>query len=332
MTHRGDAPDSGQATQVQTKANATVEPASPSFHIVGVGASAGGLEALEALFDHISADSGMAFVIIQHLSPDFKSMMDELLARHTKMKIRRVEDGMRVEPDSVYLIPPKQEMIIQEGQLLLSDKDPSHGLSLPIDTFLRSLAQDAGERAIGVILSGSGSDGSRGIRAIHEAGGLVIAQSADSARFDGMPKASVETGVVDLILAPDKMPEALMRYVAGAEVLADGGIQQNGASDGGGAMNAIFQLLRSECGIDFSWYKTTTVRRRIERWRQSSATRARTCRPRSKNWMQATKNCRRPTKNWLLRTKNCNPRTKNCTRSTKSSIRSTPSTRRRSTS
>ena len=183
------------AAQVGVHDSSDVEEVLSRFHIVGVGASAGGLEALETLFDHVPAQCGMAFVVVQHLSPDFKSMMDELLARHTKMAVHRVTDGMQVTPNSVYLIPPKKEMIIQDGQLLLSDKDPSQGLSLPIDTFFRSLAQDAGAHAIGIILSGTGSDGSRGIRDIHDEGGLIIAQSQETAKFDGMPKNAAAAGI-----------------------------------------------------------------------------------------------------------------------------------------
>ena len=145
-----------------------------SPYVVGIGASAGGLEALEAFFDNVPKPGGMAFVVIQHLSPDFKSLMDELLARHTDLPIHLVEDGMRVEADHVYLIPPKKEMIIAGGKLLLSERDRQHELTLPIDVFFRSLAQDCGRRAVAIVLSGGGSDGSRGVRAIHEAGGLVI--------------------------------------------------------------------------------------------------------------------------------------------------------------
>src|SRR3569833_3047335 len=183
------------------------------FPIVGIGASAGGLESLEQFFDALPAVTGMAFVIVQHLSPDFKSVMDELLARHTKITIHRVTDGMQVEPDAIYLIPPRKEMIIAGGKLLLSDKDPTQGLTLPIDTFFRSLAQDAGSCGSGIILSGTGSDGSRGICDIHDSGGFVLAQDVDSAKFDGMPKSAVETGVVDAVLRPDQMPAALLSYV-----------------------------------------------------------------------------------------------------------------------
>jgi two-component system, chemotaxis family, CheB/CheR fusion protein len=235
------------------------------LYIAGVGASAGGLEALERLFRATPADTGVAFVVIQHLSPDFKSLMDELLARHTKMPIYRVEDGMAVRANSIYLLPPRKEMIISGGKLLLTDKDPQQDLSLPIDHFFRSLAQDAGPRAIAIVLSGTGSDGSRGIRDIHEAGGLVLAQSEETAKFDGMPRSALDTGVVEATLSPEEMPQAIGEHVhrrslgfAGREV---------GRPDGeaGHGVEAIFKLLRDEYGIDFSHYKPNTVARRIER-------------------------------------------------------------------
>lgn len=228
--------------------------------VVGVGASAGGLEALEAFFAAMPEDTGLAFVVIQHLSPDFKSVMDELLARHTRLRIYRVEDGMAVEPNAIYLIPPKKEMIISGGKLLLSDKDPEQGLTLPIDIFFRSLAQDVGPRSIGVILSGTGSDGSRGICDIHDAGGLVIAQSEESSKFDGMPKSAVETGVVDAVLAPASMPAALAAYARGSlpETLEGDGALMVG-------LDYIFNQLRKVYGIDFSHYKRSTVSRRVQR-------------------------------------------------------------------
>ncbi len=234
------------------------------IYVVGIGASAGGLEALERLFKHLPADTGMAFVIVQHLSPDFDSVMDELLVRQTRMPIRTVEDGMEVEPNAVYLIPPKKEMIISDGKLLLTDKDPKHGLTLPIDTFLRSLAQDCGQRSIGVILSGTGSDGSRGIREIHSAGGMVLVQSEDSAKFDGMPKSAQETGVVDFVLSPKQIAETLQSYAKSPVIsqLVDPTEAPPINEDG---MNRVTRLLRNAYGIDFSLYKPTTVTRRIER-------------------------------------------------------------------
>lgn len=231
--------------------------------VVGIGASAGGLEALEVFFDHVPRDSGLAYVVVQHLSPDFKSLMDELLSRHTQIPIHRVTDGMPVYPDAIYLLPPKKEMIISGGRLLLTDKDPSQSLALPIDVFFRSLAQDMGEQAVAVVLSGTGSDGSRGVRAVHEAGGLVIVQDPFSAKFDGMPKSALDTGIVDLTLIPEAMPDEILALLGlpedrrhmlhSAPVVSEEGL------------NAIFRILRDDCGIDFSHYKQSTVSRRIER-------------------------------------------------------------------
>src|SRR4051812_5426011 len=175
-------------------------------HVVGIGASAGGLDPLVRFFDNLPKATGMAFVIVQHLSPDFKSLMDELLGRHTLLPIHLVEDGMPVAADHVYLIPAKKEMIISGGRLLLSERDRQQELTLPIDVFFRSLAQDRGADAIAIVLSGGGSDGSRGIRHVHEAGGLVVAQDLESAQFDGMPRAAVDTGVVHHTLPPQAMP------------------------------------------------------------------------------------------------------------------------------
>ena len=158
------------------------------LYVVGIGASAGGLDALEKFFDNVPTDSGMAFVLVQHLSPDFRSLMDEILRRRTEIPIRLVEDGMPVEANHIYLIPPKKEMIISGGKLLLSERERDLERTLPIDVFFRSLAQDCGRHAIAVVLSGGGSDGSRGILAVHEAGGLVVVQDVESAQFDGMPK------------------------------------------------------------------------------------------------------------------------------------------------
>ncbi len=261
----------GQARVPAEETTSESEPAAPPFYVVGVGASAGGLEALESFFEHMPADAGMAFVVVQHLSPDFKSLMDELLSRRTEIAIHRVEDGMAVEPNAIYLIPPKKEMIISGGRLLLTDKDPATGLSLPIDTFLRSLAQDLGERAVGIVLSGTGSDGSRGVRAIHEAGGLVIVQSEETARFDGMPRSAIETGVVDLVLPPGSMAQALLDYVRHPVHGSNGDTSRSTLVSETG-MNAVYGLLRAEFGIDFSHYKPNTVLRRIDRRLQLNRT------------------------------------------------------------
>jgi two-component system CheB/CheR fusion protein len=233
-------------------------------HVVGVGASAGGLEAIERLFRNLSDDTGMAFVVVQHLSPDFKSLMDELLARWTKMPVHRVEDGMQVEANHIYLIPAKMEITITQDVLHLVCKNPNDGLSLPIDIFFQSLAKSWQTQSVALVLSGTGSDGSRGIRDVHEAGGLVISQSVETAKFDGMPKSAENTGVVDMVLGPEAIAETLIRYanfpVTDKTQLLDKPVVVDEDS-----MNRLLRLLRDECGIDFAFYRSATVMRRIER-------------------------------------------------------------------
>jgi two-component system, chemotaxis family, CheB/CheR fusion protein len=233
-------------------------------HVVGIGASAGGLEALEGFFDHLPKSTGMAFVIVQHLSPDFKSLMDELLARHTSLPIHLVENGVRVEPGHVYLIPPKKEMIIAGGRLLLSERDRQQELTLPIDVFFRSLAQDCGQRAIAIVLSGGGSDGSRGIRHVAELGGLVIVQDSESAQFDGMPRSARDSGAAHWTLAPHDMPAALLEHARNAATRGAMVPMPEGGAQGTG-LDVVYRMLLEEFGIDFTDYKPSTVTRRIER-------------------------------------------------------------------
>jgi len=235
----------------------------PRF-VVGIGASAGGLNALERLFDKLPRDTGMAFVVVQHLSPDFKSVMDELLARHTEMPIHPVEDGMRVEADNIYLIPSKKEMIISDGRLLLSDRDRAQEAPLPIDVFFRSLAQDCGPRAVAIVLSGGGTDGSRGIKDVHAAGGVVMVQDNASAQFDGMPRTARDAGVADWILAPEDMSSALLDHAARRAAAAASGVptEETIAAKG---LEAVYRMLQDEFGLDFTHYKPSTVTRRIER-------------------------------------------------------------------
>ena len=238
--------------------------ASSALHVVGVGASAGGLDALEQFFGAMPEQTGMAFVVVQHLSPDFKSVMDELLARRTRIPVVLVSDGMLVEPNRIYLIPPKKEMIISGGKLLLTDKGVSQELLLPIDIFFRSLAQDLGQRAIGIVLSGAGSDGARGIRDIHAAGGLVLCQDESSAYFDGMPRSARETGVVDFVLPPAQMHGILIDHVRAPDgsKKADEAPRNSGRPEG---LSAALRSLQDAYGIDFTHYKPSTVVRRIER-------------------------------------------------------------------
>jgi two-component system, chemotaxis family, CheB/CheR fusion protein len=265
-TERVSDQQSKSDNDVLTSAEPTSEPSSAfestaPLRIVGIGASAGGLDSLERLFTRLPPDTGMAFIVLQHLAPDFKSLMDELLARRTSMRIRQAEHDMLVERDTVYLLPPMKEMIIRQRRLLLNDKDPRSGLTLPIDLFFRSLAHDAGDRAIGIVLSGSGSDGSRGVQEISRAGGMVFCESPDSAQFNGMPLSTIRTGVVDRVLPPEDIAGAVA-VLATPDAVAAGEAE---AASGEKGVDAILRLLRDEFAIDFSHYKASTVTRRIER-------------------------------------------------------------------
>ena len=232
--------------------------------IVGVGASAGGLEALEELFRNMPVDSGLSFVVVQHLSPDFKSHMDELLGRITRIPSQVVHDGVAVKPNNIYLIPPKMEMVINQGKLLLTERSKEKVLTHPIDQFFRALAQDAGSRAVGIVLSGTGSDGSRGIADIRDSGGLVIAQEPSSCRFDAMPLNAQETGKVHLVLPPKEMAGALEQYAKTGKTPEDLEGQHLDTLEKTG-LDRIFQLLQRGHKIDFSHYKSGTVHRRIQR-------------------------------------------------------------------
>jgi len=238
--------------------------ASPS-HFVGIGASAGGLEALQTLLQNLPTNTGACFIIVQHLSPDFKSMMLELLSKHTSMCIENVLNGVTAKPNTIYLLPPKKTMIVANGELLLTDKVPDSGLNLPIDVFFRSLAEDKQHRAIGIILSGTGSDGSRGVKALKEAGALVIAQQPDTAKFDGMPNSAINTGIVDLILRPEDIGQQLASYVQHPFVTGENDSLKDNIESDETVMAEVFNILRIKTNIDFSKYKTGTIARRIER-------------------------------------------------------------------
>ncbi|HEY9605275.1 MAG TPA: chemotaxis protein CheB, partial [Allocoleopsis sp.] len=184
-------------------------PVEASFPIVGVAASAGGLEAFTQLLSHLPNDTGMAFVLIQHLSPDRESLLSEILTRATLMPVREVHNGMSVEPNQVYVIPPNTKMVLSEGVLQLSPREKVFGKYMPGDAFFTSLAADRGHKAIAVVLSGADGDGSLGLKAIKLAGGVTFAQCEDTARFDSMPNTAVATGNVDFVLPPEKIAEEL---------------------------------------------------------------------------------------------------------------------------
>ncbi len=238
-------------------------------HIVAIGASAGGLEALEKLFDGLSYDSGAAFVVIQHLSPDHKSMMANLLSRHTQMPVVMVEQDMPIERNRVYLIPPGAIMHVGHGKLTLTPKNP-RTLTLPIDVFFKSMAVHYGARSVGVVLSGTGSDGTRGAAAINDAGGFLIAQEPEDAKFDGMPRSVIATGLVDAILPVEQIGERLMAHITNQPIVNAAVALETPAArvlalSPEAAMNGILRLLLQLGGIDFQEYKIGTVMRRIER-------------------------------------------------------------------
>jgi two-component system CheB/CheR fusion protein len=245
------------------------EPSDPTaakgaFPIVGIGASAGGLEALEQFLGGVPAGSGMAFVIVQHLDPTHKGIMPELLQRATPMKVAQVKDRTRVRPDCVYVIPPNKDLSVLHGVLhLLAPAEP-RGLRLPIDLFLRSLAQDRLEHSIGVILSGMGSDGTLGLRAIKEKAGVALVQEPATAKFDGMPRSVIDAGLADIVAPAGELPEKIMAYLRRKPLL----IAPTEAETGDKAQSTLEKvviLLRAQTGHDFSLYKRNTLYRRIER-------------------------------------------------------------------
>jgi two-component system CheB/CheR fusion protein len=239
---------------------------SPPAPVVCIGASAGGLEAFTQLLRALPADTGMAFVLVQHLDPRHQSMLTSLLAKATSMPIRQVEEGMRVEPDHVYVIPPNASMAIEGGVLRLIPRAESRGRHMPVDFFMRTLAADQQGRAIGVILSGTASDGALGMAAIKAEGGITFAQDQHTAKFDGMPRAAVAAGCVDFILPPDGIARELVRIGRHPYLIEpEQPVPVEPAPGHDTEIGGIFQLLRAVTGVDFTHYKSPTIRRRISR-------------------------------------------------------------------
>ncbi|PSB20924.1 PAS domain-containing protein [Phormidesmis priestleyi ULC007] len=237
-----------------------------SFPIVGVAASAGGLEAFTQLLSHLPTDTGMAFVLIQHLAPDHESLLREILSRATQLPVHQVENDMKVEPNQVYVIPPNTKMILSQGMLQLSPREKVFGKYMPGDAFFASLAADRGHKAIAVVLSGSDGDGSLGLKAIKAAGGVTFAQCESTARFDSMPNTAVATGNVDFVLPPEKIAEELVNLSRNPMLERPLPlISTEESPQPGDALATIFALLRSTTGVDFSHYKPNTLDRRIHR-------------------------------------------------------------------
>ncbi|WKJ92247.1 chemotaxis protein CheB [Methylomonas montana] len=233
--------------------------------IIAIGASAGGLEALEQFFTHVPPGCGVAFVVIQHLDPDHQGMLPELLQRVTPLTVIQTGDRMKIKPDWVYVIPPNKDLSILHGKLHLLEPLAPRGLRLPIDSFFRALADDQHERATGVILSGMGSDGTLGLRAIKENAGLAVVQAPESAQFDSMPRSAVNAGLADIVAPPVELWGKILAYLKhnprGLHTVPDMGVELKNQS----ALEQIVILLRERTGNDFSLYKKNTIYRRIER-------------------------------------------------------------------
>jgi two-component system CheB/CheR fusion protein len=254
--------------------SSTPEGAAFAGHVVCIGASAGGLDALERFFDACPPDTGAAFVVVQHLSPDHKSMMNTLLSRHTQMPVIMVEDDMPIEANQLYLIPPGSIMHVTHGHLHLTPKKP-HGLTLPIDIFFTSLAATYADKAVGIILSGTGTDGSRGAVAISQAGGFLMAQEPESSKFDGMPRSIISSGLVDAVLPAEELPLRLLAHVRQLpyeDSTALLPVTPRAALTSDDVFAEILQLLYQLGGIDFSDYKPATIMRRLERRMQARHT------------------------------------------------------------
>ena len=239
----------------------TVNSKSGQFPVVGLGASAGGLEALEQFFTNMPKDSGMAFVVIQHLDPNRKGMMPEILQRDTEMKVITVTDQLRIKPNCIYVIPPNKSMSILNGALHLFEPIETHGLRLPVDFFFRSLALDLKEQSFGIILSGMGSDGSLGLKAIKDKGGIVMVQEPNSAKFDSMPRNAIEAVIPDFSVPANELPLKLLSL---DKISTRKKVVPKSKTDAS-SLEKIIILLRIQTGNDFSQYKKTTLYRRIER-------------------------------------------------------------------
>ena len=258
---------------------AAKEPITPDngYPVVGIGASAGGLVACRRLLDAMPDGQGAAFILVQHLDPNHESLMVELLAGHTSMRVRQAADGMQVEPDHLYAIPPGAYLAVRKGRLQLSEPSAPHGARLPFDFLLHSMAEEYGPRAVCVVLSGSGSDGSLGLQAVSRASGFVIAQKPEEAEFDGMPRSAIKTGDVDIVLEIADIPEAIRGYAtflseappvsrkADASHFADNDDAEAESRQLQQHLGQIIDLLRTQTVHDFTLYKPGTLQRRIER-------------------------------------------------------------------
>ncbi|MCY2967371.1 MAG: chemotaxis protein CheR, partial [Planctomycetota bacterium] len=234
-----------------------------NFPVVGIGASAGGLEALQALFGAMPVDTGMAFVVMTHQHPGHTSLLPELLSRSTKVPVVEATDGIQLVPNQIFVATPGAQLAVLNGVLHRMESSTSESPKLPIDYFFQSLAADLRERAIGIILSGTGGDGSIGLRAIKEESGMVMVEEPRSAKYAGMPASAIATGLADYVLAPESMPPKLLSYIRGPFIHEAPFVEERPVPNE--PLQKILILLRNRTSHDFSAYKINTLRRRIER-------------------------------------------------------------------
>ncbi|WP_276497022.1 chemotaxis protein CheB [Pontibacter litorisediminis] len=233
-------------------------------YLVGIGASAGGLEAIHKLFDHFPSNSSFSFVIIQHLSPDHKSLMAELLSKHTQMQVQEAEDNMFTRPNCVYVLPSGKQLTVEHGRLRLADKARNREPNFAIDLFFESMAKSRGRHGIGIVLSGTGTDGTKGALAIRKAGGIVVVQEPETARFNGMPRSAIDAGAADFVLAPEHMPEEIMEYTRKVPLVKNL-IDQGEEGQDAEVLREILDLVCTHTQTDFTSYKEATLNRRIRK-------------------------------------------------------------------
>jgi two-component system CheB/CheR fusion protein len=252
-----------EAAHTKTSSSRGMEKPLSVCPVVGVGASAGGLEAFSELLAHLPRETGLAFALVQHLDPKRESHLSQILGKATKMPVLEVKDGMALEPDRVYVIPPNASMSVTDGSLKLAAREEQRGRHLPIDHFFESLASHRGNKAIGVVLSGNASDGTLGLKAIKAAGGIAFAQDERSAKFPGMPRSAISAGFVDFVLPPEQIATELARLGEAPYVRA--GKDASAEAGKGDELRRIFKLLRTATGVEFASYRQTTIQRRIQR-------------------------------------------------------------------
>lgn len=256
--------NSGERDDKKNVNKSEVEWDPSSVPIVGIGASAGGLEAFERFFTNMPSDSGICFLLNPHLDPNHESILGELLMKYTSMNVVQITDGAPIQPDTIFIIPPNKYLSLFNGFLQLTDPPERHGNRMAIDFFFRSISEDLGDKSIGIILSGTGSDGTIGLRSIKERFGMIMVQDPDSSTYNGMLKSAIATGLVDYVLLPEDMLDQLVKFVQQADQTTKTATTQLIDPQEKNLLK-IFSILRSRKGHDFSGYKRTTIIRRIER-------------------------------------------------------------------